>query len=449
MRNLPAISLLILAACAAEQPRYEPEKASTDVLPQRLEPAQLNDVEQGDPYFLSMMLNFDDRPVDLKASVVPLWSKNAVYRSQPGTKEEGVRFDMDDTEAASLSLFVDGISPASLQDAIKDCALLDEDGNEADVSIEWVVDQKTQSLGDLLPYRGTIQMAVARASVPKELQGKATTYVLRLTDELKQRDVYLGLTQPESVYELGVATERWLYHPSDSVTLRAELKDSGEDMRILGARGFLSPSNGALSARAELAIQGYGGTLSFVLPSDAAEGRWDLTVELVGESQSSVFQRVARTEIEVVRPHARINDARIRIDPLYGTGAAEVLIDVETMSPDRFSIYGTLTGYTDSGYEVPIAWARSDATLDAGEREVMSLYFSVDDVVHAPVSGPYRLRNLTLASAYRGTIQERRAWTGLETPESWGLSMNRRLNRAMCLVLADAGHFPRQECPNE
>ena len=227
---------------------YEPEKASTDVLPQRLEPAQLNDVQQGDPYFLSMMLNFDDRPVDLKASVVPLWSKNAVYRSQPGTKEEGVRFDMDDTEAASLSLFVDGISPATLQDAIKDCALLDADGNEADVSIEWVVDQKTQSLGDLLPYRGTIQMAVARASVPKELQDKATTYVLRLTDELKQRDVYLGLTQPESVYELGVATERWLYHPSDSVTLRAELKDSGEDMRILGARGFLSPSNGALSA---------------------------------------------------------------------------------------------------------------------------------------------------------------------------------------------------------
>ena len=233
------------------------------------------------------------------------------------------------------------------------------------------------------------------------------------------------------------------------MTLRAELKDSGEDMRILGARGFLSPVNGALSARAELVVQGRGGTLSFVLPSDASEGRWDLTVELVGESQASVFQRVARTEIEVVRPHARINDARIRIDPLYGTGAAEVLIDVETMSPDRFSIYGTLTGYTDSGYEVPIAWARSDATLDAGEREVMSLYFSVDDVVHAPVSGPYRLRNLTLASAYRGTIQERRAWTGLETPESWGLSMNRRLNRAMCLVLADAGHFPRQECPNE
>ena len=48
-----------------------------------------------------MMLNFDDRPVDLKASVVPLWSKNAVYRSQPGTKEGGIRFDMDDTEAAS------------------------------------------------------------------------------------------------------------------------------------------------------------------------------------------------------------------------------------------------------------------------------------------------------------------------------------------------------------
>ena len=98
-------------------------------------------------------------------------------------------------------------------------------------------------------------MAVARASVPKELQDKAMTYVLRLSDELKKRDVYLGLTQPESVYELGVATERWLYHPSDSVMLSAELKDSGEDMRILGARGFLSPVNGALSARAELVVQ--------------------------------------------------------------------------------------------------------------------------------------------------------------------------------------------------
>ena len=228
---------------------YEPEKASTDVLPQRLEPAQLNDVKQGDPYFLSMMLNFDDRPVDLKASVVPVWSKNAVYRSQPGTKEGRVRFDVDDTEAASFSLFVDGISPGALQEAMEDCALVTEDGNEVGVTIDWVVDEKTQSLGDLLPYRGTLQMAVARASVPKELQDKAMTYVLRLSDELKKRDVYLGLTQPESVYELGVATERWLYHPSDSVMLSAELKDSGEDMRILGARGFFkSGKRSAFSA---------------------------------------------------------------------------------------------------------------------------------------------------------------------------------------------------------
>ena len=124
---------------------------STDVLPQRLEPAQLNDVKQGDPYFLSMMLNFDDRPVDLKASVVPVWSKNAVYRSQPGTKEGGVRFDVDDTEAASFSLFVDGISPGALQEAMEDCALVTEDGNEVGVTINWVVDEKTQSLGDLHP----------------------------------------------------------------------------------------------------------------------------------------------------------------------------------------------------------------------------------------------------------------------------------------------------------
>ena len=449
MRVLVAISVFALAACAAEPPTYEPTQASTDVLPQTLEPTERIDVKPGDPYFLSMMLNFDDRPVDLKASVVPLWSKDSVYRSQPDTKTNQIRFDLDDTEAASLSLYVDGISPIVLREALDACALLDANGKEVGASIEWVIDEKSRSLRDLLPYRGSIQAAVARASIPKELQDKPATYLLRVGDQLANKDLYLGLTQPESIFELGVATERWLYHPSDSIILRAELKDSGEDMRILAARGFLSPVDGALSARAELVGQGRGGTLSFVLPEDASEGRWDLTVELVGEGQTSVFQRIARTEIEVVRPHARINDARMQIDPLYGTGAAEVLIDVETKSPDRFSVYGTLTGYTDSGYEVPIAWARSDATLDAGEREVMSLYFSVDDVVHAPVSGPYRLRNLTLASAYRGTSQERRAWTGLKTPESWGLSMNRRLNRAMCLVLADAGHLPRQECPAE
>lgn len=449
MRILVAILLCMLVACASEQTMYEVEKTSTDVLPQTLEPSQFEGVEAGDPYFLSMMLDFDDRPVDLRASVVPIWSKDAVYRYQPGGEKSQIRFDVDDTEAASLSLFVEGITPATLKEAVDACAFLDGDGDEVGTSIDWVVDDEFQSLGDILPYRGSVQTSVARASLPPEFRDKAETYILRLSDQLVQNEIYLGLTQPESAYELGVATERWLYHPSDAVILSAELKDSGEDMRIFGARGFLSPVGGAVSAKAELVTQGQGGTLTFVLPSDASEGRWDLTVELAGESQVSVFQRIARTEIEVVRPHARINDARIRIDPFYGTGAAEVLIDVETMSPDRFSIYGTLTGYTDSGYEVPIAWARSDATLDAGEREVMSLYFSVDDVVHAPVSGPYRLRNLTLASAYRGTIQERRAWTGLETPESWGLSMNRRLNRAMCLVLADAGHLPREECPKE
>ena len=448
MRILVIAYFLSLAACAVESRIQTSDATSADVLPQNLEPAEVSGISPGEPYFLSMMLEFDDRPVDLKAAVVPLWSKDGVYRYQAGGTDGKISFDIDDAQAGSLSIYVEGMSPQALKTAVSALTVKQRGRDEA-VGLQWVVGEDEESLSNLLPYRGSVRTAVARASLPEALFDKADSFVLTLGETLSNNEIYLAVNQPESLYELGVATERWLYHPSDEVTLRVELKDSGEEMRILGARGFLSPAGGALSARAELIAQGPGGTLSFVLPSDAKEGRWDLTVELVGESESGKFQRTVCTEIEVVRPHARINDARIRIDPLYGTGAAEVMIDIETKSPDRFSVYGTLTGYTDSGYEVPIAWARADATLDAGEREVMSLYFSVDDVVHAPVSGPYRLRNLTLASAYRGTIQERRAWTPLETPEAWGLSMNRRLNRAMCLVLADSGHLPRAECPED
>ena len=448
MRILVLTFLFSLAACTVESRIQASDVSSADVLPQNLEPTEVSGVSPDDPYFLSMMLEYDDRPVDLKASVVPLWSKDAVYRYQPGSSQSMIAFDIDDAQAGSLSLFVEGMSSSELSASISQLVLTQQ-GNGNTVELQWVVAEGQENLSTLLPYRGSVLSAVARASLPKSLFDQADSFVLSLGDTLSKSEAYLALSQPESLYELGVATERWLYHPSDEVVLRVELKESGEEMRVLGARGFLSPADGALSARAELVGQGLGGTLSFVLPSDAEEGRWDLTVELVGEAESGSFQRTVCTEIEVVRPHARINDATIRIDPVYGTGAAEVMIDIETKSPDRFSVYGTLTGYTDSGYEVPIAWARADATLDAGAREVMSLYFSVDDVVHAPVSGPYRLRNLTLASAYRGTIQERRAWTSLQTPAAWGLSMNRRLNRAMCLVLADAGHLPRAECPED
>lgn len=449
MRTTALITTVLLVACGSELSSQEPAGAITDVLPQALEPAQVAGISPAQPFYLSMMLEFDDRPVDLKAAVVPVWSKDGVYRYQPEVAKGRIDFDIDDAQAGSLSVYVEGLSPQDLKAMVQDVSLVVGARDDDVVSLDWVVSEKGDSLGELLPYRGSVAAAVARASLPESLHDQATSVSLRLGEKLSSHQVYLGVSQPESLYELGVATERWLYHPADEVVLRVELKDNGESVRILGARGFLSPSNGALSARSELVAQQRGGTFSFVLPSDATEGRWDLTVELVGEGESGNFQRVARAEIEVVRPHARINDTRIRVDPIYGTGAAEVLIDIETKSPDRFSAYGTLTGFTDSGYEVPIAWARADATLDAGEREVMSLYFSVDDVVHAPVSGPYRLRNLTLASAYRGTIQERRAWTGLETPAAWGLSMNRRLNRAMCLVLADSGHLPREECPKD
>ena len=386
MRILVTAYLISLAACAVESRIQTSDATPGDVLPQSLEAVEVSGVSPDEPYFLSTMLEFDDRPVDLQASVVPLWSKDAVYRHQAEVSGGKIQFDIDDAQAGSLSLYVEGISPEGLASAVAGLEVK-QLGSAKSVELEWVVAESEESLSSLLPYRGSVRTAVARASLPPTLFDKAASFVLTLGDSLSGNEVYLGLSQPESLYELGVATERWLYHPSDEVTLRVELKDSGEEMRILGARGFLSPMDGALSARAELVAEGLGGTLTFVLPSDAREGRWDLTVELIGEAESGSFQRTVRTEIEVVRPHARINDARIRIDPLYGTGAAEVMIDIETKSPDRFSVYGTLTGYTDSGYEVPIAWARADATLDAGEREVMSLYFSVDDVVHAPVSG--------------------------------------------------------------
>ena len=446
MRSL-TLSVLLVAACQPAPPTQQ--ETLTDVTAKVIEPSGNQKVAMSDPSYVSMMLTYDDKPVDLQASVVPVWSKQALYRMVPGAGSEPVSFLIDDTTAGSLSLYVEGMSVEDLKQELASIQIRRVSDGRLVEGLEWIVSPETESTQALLPYRGTQLAAVASASFGDRLKGQEAVYALNVGTGLQSKSVLLALNQPESAYELGLAPDRWLYHPSDQITLSAELREAGAAMRVVSARAFLSLSDGGLSAQADVQATERGGIFEFTLPTDATEGRWDLTVEMVFEGPEGLFHRTGRTEVEVVRPHARINDAAIRVDPLYGTGAAEVLIDVETKSPDRFSVYGTLTGYTDSGYEVPIAWARADATLDAGDREVMSLYFSVDDVVHAPVSGPYRLRNLILASMYRGTIQERRAWTGLETPEEWGLSMNRRLNRAMCLVLADAGHLPRAECPSE
>lgn len=446
MRSV-TLSVLLVSAC---QPVSSTQReTSTDVTPKVIEPSGNQEVAMSEPSFLSMMLTYDDKPVDLQASVVPVWSKQALYRMMPGARSGAVSFLVDDATAGSISLYVEDISVEALREELKTLNIRRVSDGSLIEGLQWVVSPEIESTQSLLPYRGAKMAAVASASFDQQFKGREDGYTLRIGSILQGKPALLALNQPESAYELGLAPDRWLYHPADRIVLSAELREAGVSVRVVSARAFLSVSGGALSSQADVKPTDRGGVFEFVLPSDASEGRWDVTVEMVFEGPEGTFHRTGRTEIEVVRPHARINDAAIRVDPLYGTGAAEVLIDVETKSPDRFSVYGTLTGYTDSGYEVPIAWARADATLDAGDREVMSLYFSVDDVVHAPVSGPYRLRNLILASMYRGTIQERRAWTGLETPEEWGLSMNRRLNRAMCLVLADAGHLPRAECPTE
>ena len=75
MRILVLTFLFGLTSCTVESRIQASDVSPADVLPQTLEPAEVSGVSPDAPYFLSMMLEYDDRPVDLKASVVPLLVK--------------------------------------------------------------------------------------------------------------------------------------------------------------------------------------------------------------------------------------------------------------------------------------------------------------------------------------------------------------------------------------
>ena len=81
--------------------------------------------------------------------------------------------------------------------------------------------------------------------------------------------------------------------------------------------------------------------------------------------------------------------------------------------------------------------------FDAGEREVMFLTL-VWMMSFTCRFGPNRMKfnAQPTAARFRASCLDRSRDAGVP-----GSSMNRRLNRAMLGL--DAGHFPRQECPNE
>ena len=121
--------------------------------------------------------------------------------------------------------------------------------------LEWIVSPETESTQALLPYRGTQIAAVASASFGERLKGEEAVYALNVGTGLQSKSVLLALNQPESAYELGLAPDRWLYHPSDQITLSAELREAGAAMRVVSARAFLSLSDGGLSAQADVQAQ--------------------------------------------------------------------------------------------------------------------------------------------------------------------------------------------------
>ena len=95
------------------------------------------------------------------------------------------------------------------------------------------------------------------------------------------------------------------------------------------------------------------GVAQITIPGLAQSGRARLTLIAKGRVRDKKFRRSTRVHFDVVRPHAEIFDLKQRMRKGAGGPQFEVDVTVRSMNPDRFRVFGVLTGRTRSGIRDP------------------------------------------------------------------------------------------------
>ncbi len=197
--------------------------------------------------------------------------------------------------------------------------------------------------------------------------------------------------EPQSPIALNARTDRMHALAGGRIRLDAALHDNGRPLPGLGDALLVAPDGS--SHPVPLRRQGRNGLIADVtLPADAGAtpGLWELQVFTAGTG----VQRDARTAFVVAAPTARLqgqfaaNRARLR-----------VALPIETASPGRFEVRGTLYATGPDRRLQPVSQAHSAAWFEPGNG-VLTLAF---DPAHVPVGygAPFEVRQLQLQDQSR------------------------------------------------
>jgi hypothetical protein len=205
--------------------------------------------------------------------------------------------------------------------------------------------------------------------------------------------------EPESDLVLTASTDRPHVLGGETITVAVDLSRGGRSVPAQ-AEGLLVAPDG--SSRHIAVVRGQDGALTarVRLPTQASAspGLWELQVFASGEGTS----RDARTAFGVAAPTARLGEdltvdaSRLRAD-----------IPMETASPGRYEVRGTLYATAADGSMAPVSQAHSAAWFERGKGTLVLAF----DPAHVPFGygAPYEVRQLELNDQSRLAPLESRA----------------------------------------
>ena len=226
----------------------------------------------------------------------------------------------------------------------------------------------------------------------KNLRGpEPENFEIKFPNAARDYLIRVSIFEPLSTLSFGAGVEAQVYQPGDTVKVAFEIFDAavlethldGVDLQLeIGQAKIVSPG--------EILMDGdRRGVAQITIPGLAQSGRARLTLIAKGRVRDRKFRRSTRVHFDVVRPHAEIFDLKQRMRKGAGGPQFEVDVTVRSMNPDRFRVFGVLTGRTRSGYEIPVARAQAGFDAVEGGLATTTLIFGLAAVRDSVLTGPF------------------------------------------------------------
>lgn len=225
----------------------------------------------------------------------------------------------------------------------------------------------------------------------------AGTYTLHAANAKGRYVVHVF--EPESDLVLKAQTDRQHVLGGDTVTVSMSMASHGRTMAAQAEALLVAPDG---SSRQISVTRGANGTLEagvkLPMQASASPGLWELQLFATGDGVS----RDARTAFGVAAPTARFN-GNVTVD----ASRLRVTVPVETASPGRYEVRGTLYATASDGSFAPVSQAHAAAWFERGKGSLVLAF----DRAHVPAGygAPFEIRQLELNDQTRLALVESRS----------------------------------------